>query len=92
MKGISKAAGNLEGQKMFQILNHTRELERQGKEILHFELGDPDFSTPPNIVEAGIASLRKGETHYAPSMGLRELLEAAGLECEDGELLHRYSF
>ena len=77
MKSISAAAKKLEGQKMFQILTHTRELERQGKEILHFELGDSDFSTPANIVEAGIVSIRKGETHYAPSMGLRELLETA---------------
>ena len=77
MKSLSKAAQCLEGQRMFQILTLTRQMERQGKEILHFELGDPDFNTPPNIVEAAIAALRKGETHYAPSGGLQEFKEAA---------------
>ena len=73
MKRLSDAAYRLEGQKMFQILARAKELERQGKEILHFELGDPDFSTPQNIVEAGCNSLKNGETHYAPSSGLLEL-------------------
>jgi aspartate/methionine/tyrosine aminotransferase len=77
MKSLSKAAKMLEGQKMFQILTLTRQLERQGKEILHFELGDPDFNTPANIVDAAILALKKGETHYAPSAGLAELKEAA---------------
>lgn len=62
---------------MFQILALTRQLERQGKQILHFELGDPDFNTPPNIIEAVIRAIRSGETHYAPSAGLAELKEAA---------------
>jgi len=77
MKSLSKAAKMLEGQKMFQILTLTRQLERQGKEILHFELGDPDFNTPANIVDAAILALKNGETHYAPSAGLAELKEAA---------------
>ena len=46
-KRLSSAALRLEGQKMFQILARAKELEREGKEILHFELGDPDFDTPP---------------------------------------------
>lgn len=62
---------------MFQILTFARKLERQGKEILHFELGDPDFNTPENIVESGIKALKNGETHYAPSAGLMDLKEAA---------------
>ena len=73
MKRLSDAACRLEGQKMFQILARANELERQGKEILHFELGDPDFDTPQNIVEAACKSLKDGETHYAPSSGLLEL-------------------
>ena len=64
MKKLSEAAHKLEGQKMFQILAKTRELERQGEEILHFELGDPDFDTPKNIVDVALESLKKGETHY----------------------------
>lgn len=77
MKKLSDAAHKLEGQRMFQILAVARELERQGKEILHFELGDPDFDTPKNIVQAAIESLKNGETHYAPSSGLLEFKKAS---------------
>lgn len=77
MKKLSDAAHRLEGQRMFQILAVARELERQGKEILHFELGDPAFDTPKNIVQAAIESLKNGETHYAPSSGLLEFKKAA---------------
>ena len=77
MKRLSDAAHRLEGQKMFQILARARGLERQGRDILHFELGDPDFSTPENVVEAGIEALRRGDTHYVPSSGLLEMRQAA---------------
>lgn len=74
---LSTMALSLEGQPMFQILAKTQELERQGKEILHFELGDPDFETPFTIKEALThALLRENDTHYAPSSGLLELKEA----------------
>ena len=77
MKKLSDAAHRIEGQKMFQILAKTKTLEDQGREIFHFELGDPDFSTPPNIVEAAYKAIKSGETHYAPSSGLMGLKEAA---------------
>lgn len=77
MKKLSDAAHKLEGQRMFQILAKARELERQGKEILHFELGDPDFDTPENIVDAVVKALKNGDTHYSPSSGLLELKKAA---------------
>src|SRR3979411_2363244 len=57
----------------FEVLNRARALEKQGKEIIHLEIGEPDFDTPPNVVEAGIEALRKGWTHYGPSAGLPEL-------------------
>ena len=57
----------------FEVLNKARALERQGKDIVHLEIGEPDFDTPPNVVEAGIGALRKGWTHYGPSAGLPEL-------------------
>lgn len=72
MKSLSTAALRLKGQAMFQILAHVRDLEKQGKDILHFELGDPDFDTPQHIVEAACLSLRSGDTHYAPSSGLTD--------------------
>jgi len=73
MKRLSDAAHRLKGQAMFQILAHVRELEKQGREILHFELGDPDFDTPEHIVEAAYSALKSGDTHYAPSSGLTDL-------------------
>ncbi len=55
---------------MFKVLSHVLEMERNGRDIVHFEIGDPDFATPSNIVEAGCAALRNGKTHYTDSMGL----------------------
>ena len=67
----------LEGQPMFKVLAFVQELERQGHDIVHFEIGDPDFDTPTNITKSAIASLEGGETHYTSSMGLTEFREAA---------------
>jgi aspartate aminotransferase len=60
----------------FEVLNKARVLERQGREIIHLEIGEPDFDTPKNIVEAGVEALRKGWTHYGPSAGVPELRQA----------------
>jgi len=60
----------------FEVLVRARELEAQGKEIIHLEIGEPDFSTPTNIVEAAVRALRDGWTHYGPSAGLPQLREA----------------
>ena len=60
----------------FEVLNKARALEKLGNKIVHLEIGEPDFDTPPNVVEAGIAALRKGWTHYGPSAGLPELRQA----------------
>src|SRR5215467_12124508 len=60
----------------FEVLNKARALERQGKDIIHLEIGEPDFDTPANIVEAAVDALHKGWTHYGPSAGLPELREA----------------
>src|SRR5438105_8915427 len=57
----------------FEVLNKARALERQGKQIVHLEIGEPDFDTPANIVEAAVDALHKGWTHYGPSAGLPEL-------------------
>jgi aspartate/methionine/tyrosine aminotransferase len=61
---------------MFQILAACRDLEKEGKRVLHFELGDPDFDTPQPITEACIQSLRSGNTHYMPARGSKDLIEA----------------
>src|SRR5271157_3296043 len=60
----------------FEVLNRARALEKQGKDIIHLEIGEPDFDTPPNIVDSGIAALRAGWTHYGPSAGFPELRQA----------------
>ena len=60
----------------FEVLNKARSLERQGRSIIHLEIGEPDFDTPSNVVEAGIDALRKGWTHYGPSAGLPDLRQA----------------
>jgi aspartate aminotransferase len=60
----------------FEVLNKARALEKSGKKIIHLEIGEPDFDTPANVVEAGIDALRKGWTHYGPSAGQPELRQA----------------
>jgi aspartate aminotransferase len=60
----------------FEVLNKARALERQGKDIVHLEIGEPDFDTPKNVIEAGVDALHKGWTHYGPSAGLPELRQA----------------
>jgi len=60
----------------FEVLNKARALERQGKNIVHLEIGEPDFDTPKNVVEAGVNALRNGWTHYGPSAGLPDLRQA----------------
>ncbi|MGC9157820.1 MAG: pyridoxal phosphate-dependent aminotransferase [Terracidiphilus sp.] len=64
----------------FEVLSKAKALERQGKSILHLEIGEPDFDTPANIVEAAVDALRKGWTHYGPSAGLPELRQAIAEE------------
>jgi aspartate/methionine/tyrosine aminotransferase len=59
----------------FVVLNKARALERQGRSIIHLEIGEPDFDTPANVVEAAVDALHKGWTHYGPSAGLPELRE-----------------
>ena len=66
---LSDAAYRLQGQPMFKILSKIKEMERAGEHVVHFEIGDPDFGTPKNIIEAGVSALRGGFTHYSDSMG-----------------------
>ena len=60
----------------FEVLNKARALEREGKSVVHLEIGEPDFDTPLNVIDAGVDALRKGWTHYGPSAGLPELRQA----------------
>ncbi len=60
----------------FEVLARAKALERQGKEIIHLEIGEPDFDTPAHIREAAKRALDGGATHYGPAAGLPELREA----------------
>src|SRR5881227_1606362 len=60
----------------FEVLNRARALEGQGKDIIHLEIGEPDFDTPQNVIEAGVEAMRAGWTHYGPSAGYPELRQA----------------
>ena len=60
----------------FEVLAKARALEKQGKEVIHLEIGEPDFDTPKYIKEAAIKALNDGYTHYVPSAGIPELREA----------------
>ena len=77
MKAFSKISNNLEGQKMFQILATAKQFEKEGKNVIHFEIGDPDFNTPENIKEALFDAVKSNNTHYTVSQGLEEFREQA---------------
>jgi aspartate/methionine/tyrosine aminotransferase len=64
----------------FEVLVRARALELQGKQVVHLEIGEPDFDTPGNIVEAAVDALHMGYTHYAPSAGMPELRQAIAEE------------
>jgi aspartate aminotransferase len=60
----------------FEVLARARKLEAEGRQIVHLEIGEPDFATPDNIVEAAIGAMQNGYTHYTPASGIREAREA----------------
>lgn len=73
---LAERISRLGTESAFEVLVRARDLEARGKEIIHLEIGEPDFATPPNIVEAAAQALREGWTHYGPPAGLIELREA----------------
>ncbi len=68
--------GRLGSETAFEVLARARELESQGRHIIHLEIGEPDFDTPAHIVEAGVRALKDGYTHYGPPAGLPEVRQA----------------
>ncbi|HEX6351119.1 MAG TPA: pyridoxal phosphate-dependent aminotransferase [Candidatus Dormibacteraeota bacterium] len=60
----------------FEVLAKARKLEAQGRDIVHLEIGEPDFATPDNIVEAAVSALQAGYTHYTPAGGIMEARQA----------------
>lgn len=61
---------------VMSLLAKAKELEQQGRDIIHLEVGEPDFNTPQTIIDAGMDALRQGDIHYTPSLGLMSLRQA----------------
>ena len=72
---LARRMSRLGTETAFEVLSKAKALERQGRSIIHLEIGEPDFETPGNIVEAAVDALRTGWTHYGPSAGLPDLRE-----------------
>jgi aspartate aminotransferase len=72
---LAKRMARLGTETAFEVLVKAKALETEGRDIIHLEIGEPDFDTPRNIVDAAVDALHKGYTHYGPSAGLMELRE-----------------
>jgi aspartate aminotransferase len=72
----------------FKVLARARALEAEGRDIIHLEIGEPDFDTPAHIVEAGKRALDAGFTRYAPTPGLPELREAIAAHVSRTRAIH----
>ena len=73
---LATRMGTLGTETAFEVLARARRLEAQGRHIIHLEIGEPDFDTPPHIVDAAIRAMREGYTHYTPAAGLMEARQA----------------
>jgi aspartate/methionine/tyrosine aminotransferase len=76
MIDVAERMGRLGTESAFEVLARARALERQGRSVVHLEIGEPDFDTPDHIKAAAKRALDAGATHYGPSAGLPELREA----------------
>ncbi|MBW6487122.1 MAG: pyridoxal phosphate-dependent aminotransferase [Syntrophobacterales bacterium] len=73
---IAKRAQDIPPFIVMDVLEEAQRMERSGTDIIHLEVGEPDFDTPDCIKEAGLRAMRDGQTHYTHSLGLLELREA----------------
>jgi aspartate/methionine/tyrosine aminotransferase len=73
---IAKRMQGIRGEAAFEMLGRANELERQGRSVIHLEIGEPDFDTPEPVVTAGVQWLQKGATHYSPVPGIWDLRTA----------------
>jgi aspartate/methionine/tyrosine aminotransferase len=77
---LAERMSQLGTESAFDVLVRARALEAQGREVVHLEIGEPDFDTPEHVVEAGVRALRDGQTHYTPAAGIPQLREAIAAE------------
>ena len=73
---LARRMGNLGTESAFTVLARARELEAEGRDIIHLEIGEPDFDTPKHIRDAAILALEQGYTHYVPAPGLTEVRQS----------------
>lgn len=73
---LSRRARQIQPFHVMELLRRARELEAQGRDIIHMEVGEPDFPTPQPIIDAATRFLSQGDVHYTPAMGLTALREA----------------
>ena len=70
---FAKRMSRLGTETAFEVLAKARALEAKGKDVIHLEIGEPDFDTPEHVVQSGIEALKSGATHYGPSPGFPDL-------------------
>ena len=70
---LAERMGLLGTETAFEVLAKARRLEAEGRDIIHLEIGEPDFATPANVVKAGVDALNAGDTHYGPSPGFPDV-------------------
>ncbi|MCH7626450.1 MAG: pyridoxal phosphate-dependent aminotransferase [Chloroflexi bacterium] len=80
---MAQRMGRLGTETAFEVLAKARRLEAEGMDVVHLEIGEPDFETPSNIIEAGVGALRGGQTHYGPSPGMTEVRECIAREVSE---------
>ena len=73
---IAERMSRLGTESAFEVLAHARQLEAEGRSIIHLEIGEPDFATPQNIIDAAVRALNDGATHYTPASGIPQVREA----------------
>ena len=73
---LAERMSRLGTESAFDVLMRARALEAQGRDIVHLEIGEPDFDTPEHVVQAGIDALQRGDTHYTPAAGTPALRQA----------------
>src|SRR5213080_994260 len=85
---LAKRMARLGTETAFAVPVKERALETKSQDIVHLEIGEPDFDTPRNIINAGCDALHKGFTHYGPSAGLMELREVISQHVSDTRCVH----
>jgi aspartate/methionine/tyrosine aminotransferase len=77
---LAAGVARLGTESAFSVLARAREMERAGRDVVHLEIGEPDFDTPAHVTEAAVVALRAGQTHYCPAAGLPELRDTVAAE------------